>query len=229
MNAKQTLHFRYTWLAGLLVLSVILLAYGPVAAQGATKPQIVIAYDSDIDHIELQHFRSLGAYDATASLYEPLITQELVPNDKGELIGQRKFVGAGAESYEVSKDGTVFTFHLRKNAKFADGTPVTANDYKYTVERALKGTGYIGLLAPFMALESPDQVKVVDDYTLQVTTSRPAALTETILAFQVFGAYSKATSEANATADDPWADKWYNTHSNSSGPYIVSTDEKIKN
>jgi peptide/nickel transport system substrate-binding protein len=47
-------------------------------------------------------------------------------------------------------------------------------------------------------------------------------LTETILAFQVFGAYSKATSEANATADDPWADKWYNTHSNSSGPYIVS-------
>jgi peptide/nickel transport system substrate-binding protein len=105
---------------------------------------------------------------------------------------------------------------------FADGTPITAEDYAYTIDRALNGTGYISLLAPFMALESTDQVEVVDDQTLVVTTSRPAALTETILAFQVFGAYSQATAEANATADDPWADTWHNTNSNSSGPYTIT-------
>jgi len=127
-----------------------------------------------------------------------------------------------ADSYEVSADGTVFTFHLRKDAKFADGTPITANDYRYTFDRAMKGPGYIGLLTPFMALTSPDDVKVIDDYTLQITTSRPAALTETIIAFQVFGVISKATADAHATTDDLWADTWHHTNANSSGPYVIS-------
>src|SRR3970040_20265 len=59
----------------------------PATATRAPQPQIVIAYDSDIDHIEPMQFRSLGGYDATANLYEPLITQKLVPNETGELIG----------------------------------------------------------------------------------------------------------------------------------------------
>jgi peptide/nickel transport system substrate-binding protein len=186
------------------------------------KPAIVIAYDTDIDHIELMQFRSLGGYDATANLYEPLITQKLVPNDQGELIGQRQMEGAVAESFDVSEDGTVFTFHLRQDAKFADGTPITAHDYKYTFDRAMQGPGYIGLLTPFMALESPDNVEALDDYTLRVTTSRPAALTETIIAFQVFGAISKATAEEHATPDDPWADAWHHTNANPSGPYTIT-------
>ncbi|HET7009534.1 MAG TPA: ABC transporter substrate-binding protein, partial [Anaerolineales bacterium] len=186
------------------------------------KPQIVVAYDSDIDHVELMQFRSLGAYDATANLYEPLIRQKLVENPNGELIGQREFEGAVAESFEVSEDGTVFTFHLRQDARFADGTPITAQDYKYTFDRAMQGPGYIGLLTPFMALDSPDDVEVVDDYTLRITTSRPAALTETIIAFQVFGAISKATGDAHATTDDPWADEWHHTNANSSGPYVIT-------
>ena len=174
-------------------------------AQNA-KPTIVIAYDGDIDHVEPMEFRSVSAYDATANLYEPLITQTLVANDMGELIGQNAFEAAGAETWDVSDDGTVFTFHLRQDAMFADGTPVTAHDYKYTFDRALTGPGYLGLLTPFMALASADQVQALDDYTLQITTSRPAALTETVLGFQVFGAISQATAEAHATSDDPWAE-----------------------
>ncbi|MBK8021174.1 MAG: hypothetical protein IPK19_06995 [Chloroflexi bacterium] len=227
MHSKHS-QLRNTWfIVGLAVLLVVLTSVGglrTVMAQDGPAP-IVIAYDSDIDHIDPQHFRSLGAYDATGNLYEPLITQALMANDNGELIGQRSFEGAGAESYEVSEDGTVFTFHLRQDAKFADGTPITAHDYKYTLDRALNGTGYIALLAPFMALASSDQVVVVDDYTLTVTTEQPAALTETILAFQVLGAYSSATAEANATAEDPWADAWHFTNSNSSGPYAITTWE----
>lgn len=41
-----------------------------------------------------------------------------------------------AESYEVSEDGKTYTFTLRENAKFSDGTPVTAEDVVFTVERA---------------------------------------------------------------------------------------------
>jgi ABC-type transport system substrate-binding protein len=119
--------------------------------EAAEKAQLVIAYDSDIDHIELMQFRSLGAYDATANLYEPLIAQKLVPVEEGEFIGTSEFEGAVAATFDVSDDGTVFTFHLQEDAKFADGTPITAHDYKYTFDRAMQGPGYIGLLTPFMA------------------------------------------------------------------------------
>jgi peptide/nickel transport system substrate-binding protein len=204
-----------------LILALGIGAYAPAGAQTA-KSKIVIAYDGDIDHIEPMEFRSQWAYDATANLYEPLITQKLVANDAGELIGQNEFEAAGAESWDVSEDGTVFTFHLRPDAKFADGTPVTANDYKYTFDRAITGPGYIGVLTPFMALASADAVQVLDDYTLQITTERPAALSETVIGFQVFGAISQATAAAHATADDPWAESFFRTGSNSSGPYSVT-------
>jgi len=166
----------------------------PTAVPEVEKPTIVVAYDSDIDHIELMQFRSLGGYDATANLYEPLIAQVLQDIGNGEFKGLNQFEGAVAESFDVSADGTVFTFQLRDDATFFDGTPITAQDYKYTFDRAMTGPGYIGLLTPFMSLSSPDNVVAVDDYTLQVTTDRPAALTETIIAFQVFGAISKATA-----------------------------------
>jgi peptide/nickel transport system substrate-binding protein len=183
---------------------------------------IVIAYDGDIDHVDPMEFRSIAAYDATANLYEPLIQQELVDQGDNVFIGSETFVGAGAESYEVSADGTVYTFHLREDAKFADGTPITAQDYYYTLQRALEGPGYITLLTGFMAVTEMVQVAVVDDYTLTITASQPAALAEIILSFQVVGAMSQATADANSTADDPWAGTYFRTNANSSGPYIIT-------
>src|SRR3990172_3990830 len=41
-----------------------------------------------------------------------------------------------AESWEISEDGTIYKFHLRKNARFHDGKPVTAQDVIYSWERA---------------------------------------------------------------------------------------------
>jgi peptide/nickel transport system substrate-binding protein len=184
---------------------------------------IVIAYDGDIDHIEPMQFRSIAAYDATANLYEPLLQQELIDQGDNVYIGSDKYIGDGAESFEVSDDGMTYTFYLREDATFADGTPVTANDYYYTLKRALEGPGYITLLTGFMAVTSIDQVEVVDDYTLKITTSQPAALTEVILSFQVLGAISQATADANATAEDPWAENYFRTNSNSSGPYIITS------
>ena len=184
---------------------------------------IVIAYDGDIDHIEPMQFRSIAAYDATANLYEPLVQQELIDQGDNVYIGSDEYIGAGAESFEVSDDGMTYTFNLRQDATFADGTPITANDYYYTLKRALEGPGYITLLTGFMAVTSIDQVEVVDDYTLKITTAQPVALAEVILSFQVLGAMSQATADANATAEDPWAENFFRTNSNSSGPYIITS------
>lgn len=45
-----------------------------------------------------------------------------------------------AERYEVDKTGTVYTFHLRPNMKFSDGKPITAQDFAYSINRALDPT-----------------------------------------------------------------------------------------
>src|ERR1700724_1387364 len=48
-----------------------------------------------------------------------------------------KITGELAETYDVSPDGMKITFHLRKDAKFQDGTPVTADDVKWSLDRAV--------------------------------------------------------------------------------------------
>lgn len=90
-----------------------------------------------------------------------------------------------AESWEVSKDGTVYTFHLREDAKFHNGKPVTAQDFKYSIERACDpATGsvvadtYLGDIvgAKEKLRGQADQVsgvKVIDDHTLEITIDAP--------------------------------------------------------
>ena len=119
-------------------------------------------------------------------------------------------VGAGAESFEVveTDDGLLGTFRLRQDAMFPDGSPVTAHDYKYAFDRTMLAEhSYITLLLPLIGISSPDQIRVVDDYTLEVETDVKSPLFERFMTFQVFGAINQEEVEANATADDPWGER----------------------
>jgi len=98
---------------------------------------------------------------------------------------QLKLVPELAESWDVSADGTVYTFHLRKNARFHDGRPVTAGDVVYSWERAADPDTasdtvltYLGDIVGVRemntgAAEHISGLKVVDDNTLQVTIDAP--------------------------------------------------------
>jgi oligopeptide transport system substrate-binding protein len=90
-----------------------------------------------------------------------------------------------AEKWDISPDGKVFTFHLREAAKFQDGRPVTASDFKYSWERACKpsldsptASTFLGDIVgarEVLAVKSSrlSGVKVIDDHTLQVTIDAP--------------------------------------------------------
>ncbi len=90
-----------------------------------------------------------------------------------------------AERWEVSQDGTVYTFYLRDNARFHNGRPLTAWDVLFSWERAASpDTGsetvllYMGDilgLAAYRAGEAQriEGVQVMDDRTLQVTLDAP--------------------------------------------------------
>lgn len=67
-----------------------------------------------------------------------------------------------AESYEYNDDHSEFTIHLRENANFADGNPVTAADVLYSLNNAAAGTGSMRLIAVDLANASaPDDKTVV--------------------------------------------------------------------
>ena len=88
-----------------------------------------------------------------------------------------------AEKWDVSEDGKTYTFHLRKDAKWSDGSPVTAKDFEYSWRRicdpdfaseALQAiTDYVvGATEYFEGTGEYDDIKAtaIDDYTFEVGT-----------------------------------------------------------
>lgn len=74
-----------------------------------------------------------------------------------------------AESYDISEDGLVYTFHLRQGVKFHNGQEMTAEDVKFSFDYGYEGP--IGS-ALFVNFEKCD---IVDDYTVDITLSAPYA------------------------------------------------------
>lgn len=74
-----------------------------------------------------------------------------------------------AERWQTSKDGLTWTFFIRHDMKWSDGKPITANDVAFTYERALNDP--IGNWKSY--LDQIDSIRVVDDYTLAITTKSP--------------------------------------------------------
>lgn len=127
-----------------------------------------------------------------------------------------------AEKWEISEDGKQYTFTLTDQAKFSDGTPVTAKDVAFSWNRLknLKGN-------PSSLAGNIEKVEATDDKTVVLTLANPDP---SILAQLVNSAFSVVNSEAvkkqggtdAADADKTdTAEQWLNSHSEGSGPYIL--------
>jgi peptide/nickel transport system substrate-binding protein len=134
-----------------------------------------------------------------------------------------KITGELAESYDVSPDGLKLTFHLRKDARFQDGTPVTAEDVKWSLDRCVTAPvlGKAQLLTG--SLTSADQFKVIDPLTFEVTLPKPDKLALPNLATVYPIIINSKVAKANATADDPWAIAWLKEHTAGSGAYVIES------
>lgn len=94
---------------------------------------------------------------------------------------KNELVPAAAKSHNVSEDGKVYTFKLDPNAKWSDGKPVTAENFRYAFERVVKTN------SPFAYLLEPvEKTTAVDNETLQIELKRP---TPYFLSMTTFGTY----------------------------------------
>ena len=126
-----------------------------------------------------------------------------------------------AESYEISGDGTAITFYLRRDAVFHDGTPVTAADVKWSLDRVVASP--IGK-AQFStgSMTEPDQFVVVDAHTLRINLPQPDRFALPNLALPYPIIVNSALALQHATEDDPFAMEWLQANPAGGGPYQVA-------
>ena len=144
---------------------------------------------------------------------------------------------AVAESWEISDDYLTYTFHIRTNALWSDGKPVTAHDFIYSWSRVvdpLTAANYSYQMEPLKnakaitAGEMPMSelgVKAIDDKTLEVTLEAPTPYFLELMAYAVYYPLRKDIVEGNA---DKWSLKPETYIGN--GPYKLverKLDEKL--
>ncbi len=125
-----------------------------------------------------------------------------------------------AQSWDISPDATVYTFHLRPNAKWSDGAPVTADDFLFSYRRMLSpklASEYSYMLYVMKNAEAYNKgkitdfdavgVKALDRLTLQITLNAPTAYFLSLVGHHSWfpvprQAIEKAASAAHVGAED---------------------------
>jgi len=131
-----------------------------------------------------------------------------------------KFTPELAEDWNATD--TSITFRLRKDAKFHDGTPITAKDVKWSFDRAVSVGGFPTFQMKAGSLEKPDQFVAVDDRTFRVDFIRKDKLTIPDLAVIVPGIYHSELVKKHATDKDPWGLDYTKNNIAGGGAYKVA-------
>ncbi len=122
---------------------------------------VTVGISNDLDtSLDPHTSTSAGKREIFYNIFEGLVKSDEDGN----------FVPALAESYEISDDATLFTFHLRQGVKFHNGSDMTAEDVVYTLDRCRGADTGVALLAAYAQIES---VTATDDYTVEIKLSEP--------------------------------------------------------
>jgi oligopeptide transport system substrate-binding protein len=167
------------------------LLVGNRAEPADLDPETITTYTDD--HIAYALFEGLTKLDAKTSAAVPDL----------------------AESWDVSPDGKTYTFHLRPEARWSDGTPVTAEDFVYSFHRILSpafGSLYSYMLWPLKNAEAFNTGKVTDfstvgvkalnAVTLQVSLEKPTPYLPALATHNTWLPVQKATIEKFGRMDE---------------------------
>jgi peptide/nickel transport system substrate-binding protein len=159
------------------------------------------------------------------NIYAWLIDYKVV-NKGGQLLGDpNHFVGGLAQSWEILKGGKVIRFHLRPNAKFANGDPVNADAVKFTYDRLYGQNGVTPFLLAMAAVPDKKHVVKVNDTTVDFLVDKPNSLLFGNMAQFGHSILDPKVVKAHETASDPYAHNWLSTHTSGTetGPYMLQS------
>ena len=160
--------------AGLCAIGLLLGSTAIVSAQ------TVLVRGNDTDPATLDHHKTSTISESRVlnDLYDGLVTQDAAGNT----------IPGAAESWEISEDGTTYTFHMRPDGKWSNGDPVTSDDFLFAFRRIMDpatAAGYASILFPILNAEAVSKgemkaedlgVAAPDPQTLVFTLRGPDAL-----------------------------------------------------
>ncbi len=187
-------------MSGVLALAVLL----PASAAGAAtlpKDELVYVEGSDIATLD-------GAFVVDVPSMTLL---RLVYNNLVKLNRRMEIEPDLAMRWEISPDRLTWTFHLRPGVKFSDGTPLTAEAVKFTLERMLDRATAAPNRIYFAEIAG---IQVVDDLTLRITTSVP-------FPDLLFNLTQRGGNVLNPAVVRKWGVKDYGQHPVGSGPFML--------
>lgn len=176
----------------------------PSGVELAAKQELVKGNGSEVQSLDPHKIEGVPESNVSRDLLEGLV----ISDEQGHPIP------GVAESWD-NKDGKVWTFHLRSNAKWSNGQPVTAQDFVYSWQRLADPKtaspyasylqyGHLENIDDIIAgKKAPDTlgVKAIDDHTLQVT------LSESVPYFYKLLIHS-SMSPVNKAAVEKFGDAW---------------------
>ena len=194
-------------LAMLMILSVALSACGPKAPATPETPAPAGEPAKEPQELTIDLFQENSTLD-----WQGMSSSGEIQIYNWVMEGLTRSAGKGtvkpgiAESYQSSPDGKVWTFKLR-DAKWSDGTPVVAADFKYGAMRALDPKtprDYTYFLYDIVGAEeyslgkgSADQVgiNVIDDKTIEYQLKRPVTYFDYLVSFPTYAPVQQAFAE----------------------------------
>jgi peptide/nickel transport system substrate-binding protein len=202
---REHMSVRQSLLAATIV-SIVAFAMSPASSQ-----TLRYANQGDLKSLDPYTLKETTTIAHHAHVYEALVTR-----DKN-----LKIVPALAESWETL-DPTHWRFHLRKNVKFHNGDPFTADDVLFSAERVrAKGSNFTS------NVPADAKFSKVDDYTVDVTLDSP----NPILISQWDGWYimdKKWCAENNSLAPTPasaTSPSYASLHENGTGPFFIESHQ----
>lgn len=206
------------WLGVIAVafISVVVLAgCGSNSGKYAAKQELNLSADAPLDTLDVS---KANGYGQTGNVFESLYR-----------LGNNGKVTPGlASSSSVSKDGLTWTFKIRDDAKFSDGSKITANDFVYSWKRTIDPKTKALYAYLFEGIKNADKinagkmdpsklgVEATDDQTFVVHLDQPIQYFKVLMSYPLFSPISKK-------AVDKYGDK-YGTKSQYtvySGPFTV--------
>ena len=181
---------KYAKFLMIFVFSIVTLTACSGDSESSSEKILKVAKDTELASMD-QHIATDGlSFEVIAATIEGLYTSDADGNA----------IPAIAKCYDVSEDGLVYTFHLREDAKWSNGDPVTANDFVYAWRRLVDpntASEYAFIMdvagvknaASVNAGEASLEelgVKAVDDSTLEVTLALPVPYFLQLMTFPSF-------------------------------------------
>jgi len=113
----------------IVLLSLLAAACGGGSSGGVSSKVLKVGTINYVDSLNPYNYIEASGYNAMVQIYPLLIQYQPKSNE---------FEGDLADSWSLSDDGTVYTFKLKTNGKWSDGTPITADDAAWTINTTVK-------------------------------------------------------------------------------------------